>query len=114
MSKTEHGINAKNQLFNKYRRDSIRREIEFKLTKAQFFKLTRQNCYYCNCPPKAVFRRKNSHSFYTYNGIDRQDNEIGYTVKNSVPCCKRCNFAKCRLTELEFLAMVAEVHENHF
>ena len=114
MPKTEHGTNAKNQLFNKYKRDSIRRDIDFNLTKPQFFRITQKNCYYCNRSPKAVFKRKDRNSFYTYNGIDRLNNNIGYTLKNSVPCCKRCNFAKCRLTEQEFLDMVGEVYWNHF
>ena len=31
---------------------------------------------------------------FNYNGIDRVDNKIGYTLKNCVTCCKYCNNAK--------------------
>lgn len=36
------------------------------------------------------------------NGIDRVDSSIGYTIQNSVPCCKICNYAKHNLTLEEF------------
>jgi 5-methylcytosine-specific restriction endonuclease McrA len=36
-------------------------------------------------------------------GIDRQDNRLGYTVANSVPCCSSCNRKKGRLEQLGFM-----------
>lgn len=36
------------------------------------------------------------------NGIDRVDSSKGYTVENSVACCKYCNTAKNTMTESEF------------
>ena len=37
------------------------------------------------------------------NGIDRIDNNIGYTKENSAPCCKYCNFAKHTMSEGIFM-----------
>lgn len=44
------------------------------------------------------------HSTYTYNGVDRVNNSDGYTIKNCVPCCAICNYAKRDLSETEFVA----------
>lgn len=51
----------------------------------------------------------NTNGAYTYNGIDRVDNNKGYTITNSVPCCKDCNFAKRDMTHDEFIAWVTRV-----
>jgi hypothetical protein len=42
-------------------------------------------------------------SIIKINGIDRADNALGYTVENSVSCCKICNIAKRDLTIEEFI-----------
>lgn len=39
----------------------------------------------------------------TLNGIDRMDNQDGYTVKNAVSCCKNCNFIKATLDPVTFI-----------
>lgn len=39
----------------------------------------------------------------TLNGIDRMDNQDGYTVKNTVSCCKNCNFIKATLDPATFI-----------
>lgn len=35
-------------------------------------------------------------------GIDRIDSKIGYSISNMVPCCDFCNYAKHKLTVLDF------------
>jgi hypothetical protein len=47
------------------------------------------------------------------SGIDRRDNELGYTVTNSVPCCPACNVAKAKMNEAEFRAWIIAVHANY-
>lgn len=105
--------NPKSQLFNKYKRDARRRDIEFKLSLAHFSRLTRFLCYYCDSPPKTVFRDKRRKGFYLYNGIDRLNNDKGYVARNCVSCCKRCNYAKNKLTKEEFLSMIEEIYNKH-
>ena len=51
-----------------------------------------QPCQYCGDEPNGKL-----------NGIDRQDNSIGYTIENCVPCCQTCNFAKRRMPREEFI-----------
>lgn len=48
------------------------------------------------------------------NGIDRKDSSKGYTLKNSVPCCKTCNFAKHVMNEHDFLEWIKRVYEHNY
>lgn len=41
-----------------------------------------------------------------YNGLDRRDNAQGYTLENTVPCCKFCNFAKNVYSEEDFIGWI--------
>ena len=108
--------NSRIQLFNKYKRDSVRRDIEFGISLPYFSGVISRSCHYCDCPPSSVFKNgKKSRSYeLLYNGIDRIDNERGYLKRNCVSCCKRCNFAKSKLTKEEFLDMVKEIYNKHF
>lgn len=111
---SKKSFNPESQLFNKYKRDARRRDINFGISESYFAKLTVRPCYYCDSEPKTVFRDKRRKGSYIYNGIDRRNNERGYLPRNCVTCCKRCNFAKARLTEREFLSMIEEIYSNHF
>ena len=42
-------------------------------------------------------------------GIDRKDNDLCYTLANSVPCCKLCNRAKLTQTYEEFQSYLQRV-----
>jgi hypothetical protein len=71
------------------------------LTRVQFKKLTTSPCHYCGSAPS------NEHcagyGSYLYNGLDRVDNKEGYTPKNVVPCCLRCNKAKGASSAEDFI-----------
>ena len=53
-----------------------------------------------------------SPSCYLYNGIDRKNNFLGYTLENIVPCCEKCNRAKHIMNLTEFKKWVYSVYEN--
>lgn len=38
-----------------------------------------------------------------YNGVDRKDNSIGYTIDNCVTACKLCNYAKKAMSYDNFI-----------
>ena len=40
------------------------------------------------------------------------DNSMGYTIDNSVPCCKECNTAKSVLTVDEFVDLISRIYNN--
>ena len=107
--------NSKFQLYKKYQKDSRRRGVEFKLSFRSFKRLIAADCHYCGAAPAGVWKNgKKTRSYHLlYNGVDRKDNQKGYVPRNCVPACKRCNFAKARLTKEEFLDMVKEVYRNH-
>lgn len=104
------GESALNQLYYSYQRNARTRKYSFDLTKEQFRELTQSNCYYCGLPPsQETHIQPLTNGGYTYTGIDRINNDMGYTIGNVRPCCKFCNSAKGVLSEQEFYAWVLRV-----
>lgn len=62
-----------------YRSSAKKRGIPFDLTYEEFDVITRMPCQYCGLKGY---------------GVDREDNLVGYTIGNSVPCCMMCNRMK--------------------
>ena len=111
--KLEYGESGLNKLIRDYRKRALYKLcVIFDLTKEQFKYLTKQNCYYCGKEPDQI--RKNndySHGIYVYNGIDRLDNNRGYTTDNTVSCCGLCNKMKLTLTEEQFYKHLLKIVE---
>ena len=82
----------------------------FELTKEEFRDITKQNCHYCGIEPHQISKTQSGNGVYIYNGIDRANSSKGYTLENSVPCCKLCNVAKNNMTREEFLAWIERVY----
>jgi len=101
--KLAYGEAAFNRLLLKYKLGAESRNLEFKLSKQEFKYLTKQDCHYCNIEPKQIFINEKHNGNYTYNGIDRKDNNRGYIIDNCVPCCFICNRAKNNLSYNEFI-----------
>ena len=100
-----------------YQHAAKNRGYDFSLTEEQFMSLTQQRCFYCGIEPQQVKNKNGSHTFkrssFTYNGIDRKDNNLGYTVDSCVSCCRVCNVAKSTMTVEQFLAWVSRVYQHH-
>lgn len=79
------------------------RGIDMKLTKEQYKSLTKAGkCYYCkDTLPEASY------------GLDRKNPKIGYTVRNSVPCCTICNRMKTVLNYSEFINHLKRILRVH-
>ena len=103
-----HGIpeneGAKRDIFYTYKKNAENRKYSFELTREEVDKITQQTCYYCGTPPSRKYRQDRNHRSknYVYNGIDRFDNNLGYTLENSRPCCRTCNQAKMDMSVEEF------------
>jgi len=108
------GVASCNLLYAVYRWQAARRNYPFELSKEDFRSLTSQNCFYCGKIPLQVHHGASCKTPYTYNGIDRQDNSLGYTLKNAVPCCRSCNLSKGKRTVEQFVASCQSVvnHQN--
>lgn len=107
--------------FSQYIRGAKDREYEFSLEYADFKRIASSICFYCGSEPIDYFgyykRQKRwaknhatkfDESYYRnsiikVNGVDRKDNNKGYTIENSAPCCTACNMAKQKATDREFL-----------
>jgi hypothetical protein len=87
---TENWDTVKGMTYAKYKK-LIKRDIE--ITKDHYDTLRNGNCTYCG--RSAI----NGHM----NGIDRVNNNIGYTLENCVSCCGDCNFAKHVSTSEDFI-----------
>ena len=97
---TPEGREKYREYVRKYRRTPLgalraysagakKRGLEFELTLESIEVLLGQPCHYCGS--------------VTSQGLDRVDNTVGYTLSNTVPCCKTCNLMKYKFTETEFL-----------
>ena len=106
----EKGESGFNFLFRNYKYNAKNRGLEFLLTKDEFRKLTKTNCFYCGNIPNYIHRKEKDE--YIYNGIDRVDNFKGYTKENSVACCGTCNMAKRKMSVIEFSEWIEKVYNN--
>ncbi len=80
-----------------------KRGIEFVLSSDEFLLLTQKPCYFCD---RAPFRARitRSKQVFVYNGVDRINNDEGYTTTNSVSCCRQCNVAKMDFSAPDFIS----------
>jgi hypothetical protein len=107
--KMSDGRASLRQLYQKYKIGAGKKGRIFTLSEPWFENLTKQNCYYCDSPPSQRFQFKRGWGAYTYNGIDRLDNKRGYTMDNSVPCCKKCNTMKLNMSVDDFFGQMRRV-----
>jgi len=94
-------LSVKKRIYRTYIRGAKNRNHCFELTFEEFESIISQNCYYCDGSPT----ENKGDQPYTYgqgvfkrNGIDRKNNDFGYTIDNVVPCCEICNRAKLNLS----------------
>ena len=75
---------------------------EFNLTSMEFLEIISNNCYICG---------KESNDEHL-NGIDRIDNDKGYTLDNVSPCCGECNYMKKNYDLEEFFEKMKKIYNN--
>jgi hypothetical protein len=87
--------------FTKLKSGAKQRGLKFDLTIDQYKNLIDNNCIYCIGPlPKSGA------------GLDRIDNNKGYTIDNVVPCCRNCNVLRSNLlTKEEMHRVISLLHE---
>lgn len=93
-----------NLLYENYKRGALKRNLTFELNIEEFKKIITNNCNYCDSEPKQIYHKKGMKHGIIYNGIDRVNNKLGYTLDNCVTACKFCNFAKTQSNLEEFMA----------
>jgi len=76
-----------------------KRGLEYSLTKEQYEELIYKPCYLCGF--------KNT----VGNGLDRQDNSIGYIYENVLTCCSTCNMMKSFYNKDDFIGQMRKIAE---
>lgn len=100
---------AKRQTFRGYRNHASARELPFELTLSRFLKICSQPCHYCGLQPSNTTVNRYGYGDWTYNGIDRKNNDKGYVNYNVVACCRVCNRAKNAMSYKDFVAYLDRV-----
>lgn len=88
--------------YTSYKLAAINRGYEFEIDLEKFEEIVKMKCYFCKIKDKKYL-----------NGIDRLNNDFGYTEGNIVPCCTICNNMKNTLNESTFILMCAHIAHYH-
>ena len=110
--KLAYGKAAKNLVQRAYWRHAKERGLDWKLTPTEFDEIIKKPCQYCGEGVTNLSMTKSTYGEFTYNGIDRVDNSVGYVSSNIVACCRRCNLMKSNLTKDEFLNHIRRIFIN--
>jgi hypothetical protein len=84
--------------YSNYKRSANDKNLEFGLSSDVFDEIVKAPCYYCGTIQDKGF-----------NGIDRQNSEIGYVADNCVSCCQMCNYMKASLSVDAFLGRIEHI-----
>ncbi len=103
---------AFNRLYRSYVANAKKRSIEFSLSEDEFKRLTSSDCRYCGVPPSRIVKSAGALKFYVSNGIDRINNDEGYTASNVCTCCGICNHAKATMTQTQFIEWLLKAAEH--
>ena len=98
--KLKRNQNTPRQRWHDYKKAAKVRERQWDLTFEQFMTFWQKFCYYCGDEIKTI-------------GLDRIDNNKGYELDNLVSCCSRCNYAKRKMNQEEFIDHCKKV-SRHF
>ena len=91
-----------NTLISIYKSNARKRDVPFDLTYIQFETLVDSECYFCGDTGGNTLRKR-GYNDYSYTGIDRIDNSVGYLPSNCISCCSWCNRAKNNGTLANFV-----------
>jgi len=90
-----------------------RRNKEFNISLAEFFGHVEQPCSYCGRSNinsiKDVCKKINPSETIFFTGIDRMNNDIGYTPENITACCKDCNRVKRTMSIEDFYNHIEKI-----
>jgi len=105
-------------LYRVYKVAAKNRNLPFYISFKYFKEMIFKPCYYCGTTEgniaymtsklKGVTKVEKK---FAYNGIDRLDNNKGYSIKNCVPCCAKCNRMKMIYSKEEFIAQINKIYE---
>lgn len=94
-----------------YKRHALAKNRVYELTEIDIEKLVTSACHYCGGTDSNSYRSTTmgSPGIFNYNGIDRVDSSLGYTLNNVVACCQHCNFMKQEMSLTEWFSRMEKV-----
>ena len=101
-------------LLKQFKKQAKIRNIKWSLSDEQVRNLVNQPCFYCGIEPK-IYKKSNPKAYKvttSYIGIDRLNNNEGYTPENVVPCCSVCNYLKWTLSLDEFKKQITKIYKH--
>lgn len=89
--------------FLQLKRGAKKRNLLVEINEQEYITILSINkCYYCNSPLNPCG-----------HGMDRYDNNLGYTKLNTVPCCAICNSMKGKLHGAIFISHINKIITNN-
>ena len=89
--------------YSSYNCRATKKGFEFTIDKEYFITETNKSCYLCGKKPDDLHK----------NGLDRFDNDKGYTKDNVKSCCANCNFIKRDYSYKDFIDKCKLIYENN-
>lgn len=83
--------------YDDYKFRAKKKKITFDFNKEIFQIFTKSKCYLCGVSSESGI------------GIDRKDNDLGYAIENSFPCCSYCNYMKKCHNYEDFLSFIKNI-----
>lgn len=93
----------KHAAFRTILKNAQTRRIPCSLTFNQWEPLAEKSCFYCGALPSNKRNNYKTDVPFVYSGMDRVDNNLGYSLENCVPCCSSCNSAKGSQSQSDFI-----------
>ena len=66
----------------------------------EFLQFLNKKCFYCRKDIQGI-------------GIDRVDNQKGYSLSNAVACCTVCNYMKRQMSKSDFIQHCQQIVKTH-
>lgn len=85
---------------NRLKKRAAEKKIEISLSPNQVEELILSPCHYC------------CELAFPCNGVDRLDNNKGYTPDNCVSCCSSCNYFKGGMSYDKFIEKISKIFNN--
>jgi len=87
--------------YSEYKSRAIHKGINFDLSEDSFYSVRIKNCYLCG-------KEKTKTNI---NGIDRYQNDLGYTEENIRSCCCNCNYMKKNYVYDSFIKKLKMIYD---
>lgn len=102
-------------IYSRYKYSAKIRNYEFNLSYEKLKDIVSRDCFHCGSEPIETLKSKYINTTdipVKHNGIDRMNNELGYSDFNSLPCCSMCNIIKRNLSLDDFISHIHKIYNN--